>query len=179
MGPDYLSEDAAITLGTLIVPMHAVDFQDQGIQILRYLRVRVQVALAQPLMMGFYLKLNNGVDIWIQFPYERIFRICRKCGCVGRIQRDCSKEKVEIQATIDVHKQSIQQRHNCPALVNFSYPLFVSEPAAFCDSRKRRTTRFSFSHFSVNGPIYTMHDHNLLSFRRTGRYPDHPQLKIT
>lgn len=167
---EYLSKDAAIILGTLIGPLHEVDFVDQGIRNLRYLQVRVQVQSAQPLMMGFYLRLDNGVSVWIQFRYERIFCICRKCGCVGHIDRDCLKEKDEIQAAIDTHLNDLQVRHTCQRLTNQFYPLFVSQAAAFCDSRSRRTTRFSFSHHTAEGPKYTLHDHNLLSFRRTGRH---------
>lgn len=131
---EYLSEDTAMILGTFIGPVHAIDFQDQGIRKLRYLHVRVQVSSSQPLMMGFYLNLDNGTSIWIQFRYERIFRICRRCGCIGHIQRDCLKEKEVIQAAINLHKEEIMRRHKCPELVNSSFPLFVQEAAAFCNN---------------------------------------------
>lgn len=150
-------------------PVHAVDFQDQGFQNLRYLWVRVQIETVQPLMMGFYLKLDNGVTIWIQFRYERVFRICQKCGCIRHIARDCTKPKEHVQAAIDVHKDEIRRRYRCPGLVNHSYPLFVSEAAAFSDSKSRRTTRLSYSHFTMDGPVYSLHDHNLIRFRKTGQ----------
>lgn len=56
---------------------------------LEYIRARVWVRLRAPLISGFYLNLLNGGSTWVEFQYERVHKICRKCGFIGNSLAIC------------------------------------------------------------------------------------------
>lgn len=128
---EYLTTANAVAIRSLVGHAIHVDSTDQGIRNLRYLRVQVNLDPHKPFLMGFYIQLANGRIIWIQLRYERVFRICRKCGCIGHIDRDCKKGRAEVQLAVDEQKAEFKRRLFCSLLVDHSHPLFVSEAAAF------------------------------------------------
>ncbi|KAF7810292.1 hypothetical protein G2W53_037035 [Senna tora] len=46
-------------VGNMVGDALHVDFSDQGFRNMRYLRVRVNIDPSKPLLMGFYVKLDN------------------------------------------------------------------------------------------------------------------------
>lgn len=110
---EHLSTANAVNIGSLIGHPLNVDFSDQGIRNLRYLRVQVNIDPHAPLLMGFYVHLDNNRKVWVQFRYERVFRICHKCGCIGHIKKDCKKKPSEIQHAIDIKKLDFRRRFDC------------------------------------------------------------------
>ncbi|KAF7838845.1 Pyruvate carboxyltransferase [Senna tora] len=62
---EYYSSYVAEHVGELVGEVVQVDFSDQGFRNLRYLKVRVNIDPSKPLLMGFYVLLDNGRAIWI------------------------------------------------------------------------------------------------------------------
>lgn len=60
---EYHSSANAASIGSLAGQTLHVDFTDQGIRNLRYLRVQVNIDPHSPLLMGFYAHLDNGSTI--------------------------------------------------------------------------------------------------------------------
>ncbi|KAF7145512.1 hypothetical protein RHSIM_Rhsim04G0053400 [Rhododendron simsii] len=55
-----------------------------------FLRVRVDINLAQPLPKGFWLRRKNGNrDLWISYKYENLPDYCYACGRIGHDNRSC------------------------------------------------------------------------------------------
>lgn len=54
-----------------------------------YMRARVWVNLNAPLVLGFYLSLLDGGMIWVELEYERVHKICRRCGFIGHSLTTC------------------------------------------------------------------------------------------
>lgn len=54
-----------------------------------YLRVKVEVNIAEPLLRGVYLRLRDGSRKWISFVYERMLNYCYLCGLVGHLEKKC------------------------------------------------------------------------------------------
>lgn len=52
---EYLTTANAVAIGSLVGHVIHVDFSDQGIRILRYLRAQVTINPHKPLLMGFYI----------------------------------------------------------------------------------------------------------------------------
>lgn len=54
-----------------------------------YLRVKVEVNIAEPLLRGVYLRLRDGSRKWISFVYERMLNYCYLCRLVGHLEKKC------------------------------------------------------------------------------------------
>lgn len=162
---EYQNSANATCIGSLVGHSMHVDFTDQGIRNLRYLRVQMTVNPHEPLLMGFYAQLDDGRTIWIQLRYERVFRICMKCGCIGHINRDCRKGRAEIQHAIDIQKAEFRRRFHCTSLVDHSHPLYTSEAAAFLQKKQRRTTKIRYKP-AEEGHRYFTHEFDECKFRR-------------
>lgn len=58
-------------------------------QSMEYMRVRVHIPIRRPLIPSAHLRLENGDPTWVQFGYERLFKVCFNCGCVGHLNQHC------------------------------------------------------------------------------------------
>lgn len=57
----------------------------------KYARFRIEVGLKEPLCPGFYLDLEEGDLIWIDFKYERI-QSCSTCERIDHDPRECQEK---------------------------------------------------------------------------------------
>ncbi|KAF7839773.1 uncharacterized protein G2W53_008255 [Senna tora] len=85
---EYYTVDIVELVGSMVGNVLQVDFSDQGLRNLRYLRVKVELDRSLPLLMGFYVLLDDDRTIWIQCQYERVFHICKQCGYIGHVAKD-------------------------------------------------------------------------------------------
>ena len=54
-----------------------------------FMRVRVRVAITQPLCRGRVVTLENGEQSWVIFEYERLPNLCYWCRCLDHADKDC------------------------------------------------------------------------------------------
>ncbi|KAF4386358.1 hypothetical protein F8388_019985 [Cannabis sativa] len=55
------------------------------------LRFRATIDLNKPIFSGFFLRRQNLKDLWIQYKYERLPKLCFKCGLLTHDQSICFK----------------------------------------------------------------------------------------
>ncbi|KAF4351037.1 hypothetical protein F8388_016215 [Cannabis sativa] len=54
-------------------------------------RFRATVDVDKPLFSGFFLKREAIKDLWLQYKYEKLPKLCLKCGIMSREQKFCFK----------------------------------------------------------------------------------------
>ena len=74
------------------------------------MRVRVQIDPWLPLFVGFMLNLDDGTKQWIQCRYDRVFKVCTKCGLIGHKRTQCPISQEEIEYMI--HRQRMRLEQN-------------------------------------------------------------------
>jgi hypothetical protein len=81
-----MGEDIGKRVGRLI----AVDApEDNGVAWGRYLRIRVEVEIARPLMRGCIIQVEETEPVWVDFRYEHLPIFCYRCGILGHSGSDC------------------------------------------------------------------------------------------
>lgn len=55
----------------------------------RYLQLKINLGIRNPLPVGFFQDRLNGDEDWIQFKYERLFDFCYKCGSISHVTEKC------------------------------------------------------------------------------------------
>jgi hypothetical protein len=61
----------------------------------QYLRVKVRLQIAQPLMRGMIVQVGGGCDWkekWCHFEYEYLPAFCYNCGIIGRVDKNCAMQ---------------------------------------------------------------------------------------
>ncbi|KAM6553867.1 hypothetical protein CsatB_014629 [Cannabis sativa] len=61
------------------------------------LRFRARVDVNKPLFSGFFLRRKGIKDLWIQYQYEKLPRICFKCGALSHELKYCFKTPTMIK----------------------------------------------------------------------------------
>ncbi|KAH7856218.1 hypothetical protein Vadar_034047 [Vaccinium darrowii] len=82
---EYMTPAMATRLGSLVGTVTSVDWGTVMQQNMEYMRVKVCIPICRPLIPGAFLRLENGEPVWIQFGYERLFKVCFNCGCIGHL----------------------------------------------------------------------------------------------
>ena len=52
-------------------------------QNIRFMRLGVRIDSWMLVISGFMLRLDDGTRTWIQCRYERVHKLCTKCGLIG------------------------------------------------------------------------------------------------
>lgn len=88
------------TLGVLLNP------EGRLVVAQRFLRLRVDITVTDPLPVGFAHAKDEAEELWIQFRYEKLADVCFKCGMLNHVTGQCSKTEFEM-----IHlKQGLQAR---------------------------------------------------------------------
>lgn len=77
---DYEYPDFDMQLGQMIGLVDKVDWEPDLPRNIHFMRVRVQIDPWLPLFVGFMINLDDGTKQWIQCRYERVLKVCTRCG---------------------------------------------------------------------------------------------------
>ena len=81
-----VGEDIGQAVGTLI----DVDVPDErGFAWGRFLRIRVEIDIALPLMRGCIVQVEETDPVWVDFRYEHLPTFCYRCGIIGHNGNEC------------------------------------------------------------------------------------------
>lgn len=105
---EYMTPTMAVRLVALLGTVVSVDRRTVDRENLEYMRVRVEIPILRPLISGA-LRLENGDPVWLHFSYERIFKACFKCGCVGHMPNHCHYSTAYTSTMIRERIQEAQQ----------------------------------------------------------------------
>ena len=107
---------------------------------IRFLRLRVWVSLAKPLISGFFLKFRNGQHQWISCRYERVCKICQNCGRIGHTLTACDLSFEEAQRQLDANLQDMSRRLHSPVMTQEAQPMYSAAIRANAHRADRLTT---------------------------------------
>lgn len=62
----------------------------------KFIRVRVEFNIANPLLLGIFLTKPNRSDLWIGLKYEKIIDIYFRCDVIGHVQDSCTVESFQL-----------------------------------------------------------------------------------
>lgn len=148
---------SVLFLGEVVVvgPMDGNDFNPA------FAAIKVTVNFCKPLLMGFYITLDNKRRIRVECWPERIFMVCKNYGRIGHIISDCNW--LENIVILEQDIQDIMQRLNVifafdPSNANFgSIHLHIKRESG-------RKTMLVIAHFHLEGTKYLTLDHTPIKF---------------
>jgi hypothetical protein len=80
-------------MGDVIGQFIAVEVGEDGTAPGEFLRVKVRLQIAKPLMRGMMVQVGkDGREKWCRFEYEYLPDFCFTCGVLGHVNKTCSKK---------------------------------------------------------------------------------------
>ena len=79
---EYQYPELAMQMGQILGIYERIDWDFTIPRNICFMRVRVRMDPWMPLIAGFMLRVNNGDRVWIQCRYERVHKVCTKCGLI-------------------------------------------------------------------------------------------------
>ena len=128
---EYQYPELAIQMGHMLGVYERIDWDAHMPRNIRFMRIRVIMNPWLPLIAGFMLLLDNGNRVWIQCRYERIHKICTKCGMMGYTRTQCSYLMTDIEQLLHRQRQRIQDKFHVQYGFDPMEPHFVNELKAF------------------------------------------------
>ena len=85
-----MTEDVARDIGSELGSITKVDNKPFDSDQARFLRIRVDLPLDQPLRRGSPIVNPEGDSFVVAFKYERLVGLCFTCGCLGHEMKRCT-----------------------------------------------------------------------------------------
>ncbi|KAI5323690.1 hypothetical protein L3X38_032762 [Prunus dulcis] len=83
----------------------------------RFLRVRIQMPIDQPLMRGTFVEFSDEGSIWVQFRYEFIPKYCFIYGYLGHSSIVCDRTRTKFHFGICAESCACPTPGRCRALL--------------------------------------------------------------
>lgn len=106
--PFSMATLVARKIGSLIGRVMEVDKAEGDDCIGRFLRVRLQLDVRQPLMRGAFVQFPDEGSKWVTFRYEYLPEYCFICGCLGHPSRICVEKLAEDRVPADTKKEILK-----------------------------------------------------------------------
>ena len=88
---EYMLGENAKEIRALVGKVLDVDLMGDGkICMSKFLRVKVEIKVENPLWSGFFLDRKPQPNLWIQFKYERIAEFCFQRGRLEQLKAKCT-----------------------------------------------------------------------------------------
>ncbi|KAF4402323.1 hypothetical protein G4B88_003244 [Cannabis sativa] len=95
--PFYWNRSNLKELASKASPVHELPLGIEDAVGLSTLRFRATIDLNKPIFSGFFLRRQKLKDLWIQYRYERLPKLCFKCGMLTHDQSICFKAPTVIE----------------------------------------------------------------------------------
>lgn len=69
-------------------------------RIVRFMHIRARIDPWMLVVTGFMLRLDDGKRTWIQCRYERVHKLCTRCGMIGHARNRCSQKMEDIKMSL-------------------------------------------------------------------------------
>ena len=102
---EYQYPELAEKMCQLMGIVERVDCEDKIPRNIRFMRVKVRIDPWLPVIAGFMLRLDDGSRIWIQCHYERVHKLCTRCGLIGHTRGQCTHNMEEVELMLFRQRQ--------------------------------------------------------------------------
>ncbi|KAM6566661.1 hypothetical protein CsatA_025789 [Cannabis sativa] len=89
--PFYWNRSNLKEMASRASPVHELPLGIEDAVGMSTLRFRATIDLNTPIFSGFFLRRQKLKDLWIQYKYERLPKLCFKCGLLTHDQSICFK----------------------------------------------------------------------------------------
>nr|POE48964.1 uncharacterized protein CFP56_49428 [Quercus suber] len=103
--------ELAEEMGQMMGILERVDWEDRVPRNIRFMRIKVRIDPRLPVFSGFMLRLDDGSRVWIQCRYERIHKLCTRCGLIGHTRGQCTHNMDDIEIMLYRQRLRIQDLH--------------------------------------------------------------------
>lgn len=108
---EYQYPELAKRTGQLMGIVEKVDWEDRIPRNVRFMRVKVRIDPWVPMIAGFMLRLDDGARVWLQCRYERVHKLCTRCGLIGHTRGQCTYSMDEVEVMLFKQRHRIQELH--------------------------------------------------------------------
>ena len=108
---EYQYPKLAKRMGQLMGIVERVDWEDRIPRNVRFMRVKVRIDPWVPMIAGFMLRLDDGARVWLQCRYERVYKLCTRCGLIGHTRGQCTYSMDEVEVMLFKQRHRIQELH--------------------------------------------------------------------
>ena len=84
-------------MGHMIGSFEKIVWEDCQRRNIRFMRIKVRLNPWMPIVSGFMLRLDDGTETWVQCRYERVHKLCTKCGLIRHTRSQCSESIDEVE----------------------------------------------------------------------------------
>uniref|UniRef100_A0A7N2R8K9 CCHC-type domain-containing protein n=1 Tax=Quercus lobata TaxID=97700 RepID=A0A7N2R8K9_QUELO len=146
---EYHDIELAHFIGNLLGEFVSIDWQPTFPRNIRFLRIRVKLDPWLPLIAGFILKRDDGQYTWVECRYERVFKICKRCGIIGHARSQCHMDMFDIEELLRDQAYRIRVQYPVEFALDLMEVMYNDDIRAFRRHPSRRTTRVRFDKFVV------------------------------
>ena len=147
---EYQYPELVERMGQMMGIVERVDWEDTMPRNIRFMRNKVRVDPWLPLIAGFMLRLDDGSRVWIQCRYERLHKLCTRCGLIGHARGHCSHRLDDVEVMLFRQRLRIQELYQVQYRFDGLQPQFTNELRASYNRRKRWTTQVCVGQVTQN-----------------------------
>ncbi|OMO50603.1 Endonuclease/exonuclease/phosphatase [Corchorus olitorius] len=107
---EYQVPSIAQRMASLAGEVIDIDWMNVIPRNIRYMRVRIWIDPHKPLVSGTMLQMDDGRLTKITFSYERVCKICLKCGIIGHTTPHCPHDNMDIERVLNEQMRKIERR---------------------------------------------------------------------
>ena len=144
---EYQYPELAEKMGQMMGILEKVDWEDRLPRNICFMHIKVKIDPWLPVFSGFMLRLDDGSRVWIQCRYERIHKLCNRCGLIGHTRGQCTCSMDDIEIMLYRQRLRTQELHQVQYKFDALQPQFSNYLRASHNRRRRWTTQVCF------GPI--------------------------
>ena len=140
-------------MGQMMGILERVDWEDRLPRNIRFMRVKVRIDPWLLVIAGSMLRLDDGSRVWIRCRYERVHKLCTKCGLIGHSRGQCTHCMDDIEIMLFRQRLRIQDLHQVQFRFDALQPQFSNDLRAFYNHRSRWTTQIRYG-FLHHAPVH-------------------------
>ena len=144
---EYQYTKLAEKMGQMMGILEKVDWEDRIPRNIRFMRVKVRIDPWLPVIASFMLRLDDGSRVWIRCRYERVHKLCTKCGLIGHSRSQCTHCMDDIEVMLFRQRLRIQDLHQVQFRFDALQPQLSNDLRAFHNRRRRWTTQIRYGLF--------------------------------
>ena len=134
----------------LIGPITHVDWDSMVSRNIWFMQFRVWLNPNSSFLASCMIKRDDGVMTWMDFRYERVYKVCKRCRIIDHFTPHYPHLNLDIERMINNQMESIQTRFNYEIKYDLQQVLFTNNLRAFFNKGASRTIWIEFKNRNIN-----------------------------